>query len=228
MIQNKTATLSVPYVIFTVLFVVCLIVSNLTEIKTVDLKWFTITAGVVVFPISYVINDCVVEVYGLSKARFMIWLGFAMSLLVSLLLNLAIVLPGGADWDSQAAMEKIYGSVPRIIAASLLAFLLGSMANAYIMSRLKAHATEKGRNGIKSFSWRAIMSSLIGEGCDSLIFFPIAFGGVLPWSAIWSLIVTQAVLKTSYEVVVLPVTVVVVRRLKHIERIDTVYGSETA
>ena len=91
--------LTVPFMLLLVMFVVCLIVSNLIEIKTVDLGWFTVTAGLVVFPVSYIINDCVVEVYGFRKARLMIWVGFGMSLLTALFLNLAILLPGGAEWQ---------------------------------------------------------------------------------------------------------------------------------
>lgn len=211
--MNKTS-FSPTYLLLTVTFVVCLIVSNLTEIKTIDAGWFTLTAGVIVFPISYIINDCVVEVYGFRKARFMIWLGFAMSLAVSLLLQLAIWLPGSEEWKSQEAMQAIYGGVPRIMAASFTAFLCGSMVNAYVMSRMKQV------HGNRRFSLRAIVSTLWGEGIDSLIFFPVAFGGVLGVDVIISLIITQALLKTTYEIIVLPVTVRAVRRLKHIENSD--------
>jgi len=208
-----------------VLFVVCLIISNLIEIKTVDLGWFTITAGVTVFPISYIINDCVVEVYGFRKARLMIWAGFTMSLFTALMLNVAIILPGGADWQGQQAMEAIYGSVPRIMAASFAAFICGSMVNAYVMSRMKASAAGRGRNSRTDFSLRAIASTLWGEGVDSLIFFPIAFGGVFPIRTILSLIATQALLKTAYEIIILPVTIKVVDRIKTAEGIDTVDNS---
>lgn len=215
------APLTIVYMLLSVLFVACLIVSNLIEIKTVDLGWFTITAGVTVFPISYIINDCVVEVYGFRKARLMIWLGFAMSLFVAIMLNVAIALPGGADWHSQQAMEAIYGSVPRIMAASFTAFICGSMVNAYVMSRMKAKAAAAG-DAASGFPLRAIASTLLGEGMDSVVFFPIAFGGVLPWDTIMSLIATQTLLKTIYEILILPVTVKVVRRLKKAEGIDTV------
>lgn len=225
--RQQSRAVTVPYLVLTVLFVVCLIVSNLTEIKTVDLGWFTITAGVVVFPISYIINDCVVEVYGFSRARLMIWLGFAMSLLVALLLNVALALPGSADWQGQEAMEATYSSVPRIMAASFTAFIVGSMANAYVMSRMKASSPEVSRNTRRSFSLRAIVSTLLGEGVDSLVFFPVAFGGVLPASTILSLILTQALLKTAYEIVVLPVTLAVVSRLRRIEGGDAVDTPET-
>lgn len=212
---TDTKQFSLSYLLLTVTFVVCLIVANLTEIKTVDLGYFTITAGVIVFPISYIISDCVVEVYGLARARLMIWIGFFMSLAVALMLQVAIMLPGGADWsaDSQMSMVNVYGAVPRIMAASFTAFLVGSMINAWVMSKMK----QKRHEGTAALGYRAIISTLLGEGADSLIFFPIAFGGVLPVSTIISLIVTQALLKTLYEVLILPVTLRVIAFFKKIE-----------
>ncbi len=208
----KEARISVTFMLLAVTFCVCLIVSNLMEIKTVDLGPLTITAGVVVFPISYILNDCMVEVYGFAKARLVIWLGFGMNLLVSLLLQLGVLLPGADSWHGQEAMEMIFGAVPRIFAASFIAFLCGSMVNAYVMSRMKL-SSAPGRG----FSLRAIVSSLWGEGVDSMIFFPLAFGGVLSWAEIGSLIVTQTFLKTFYELLILPVTLRVVKRLREFE-----------
>ncbi len=202
---------SLSFLLLSALFCVCLIIANLIEIKTVDVGWFTITAGFIVFPISYIINDCIVEIYGFRKARLTIWMGFAASLLVSVMLQIAIALPGGNDWSCQHEMEMIYGSVPRIMFASFTAFLSGSMVNAYVMSRMKR------ASGRQNFSLRAIVSTLWGEGVDSVIFFPIAFAGVFPWSTIISLIVTQALLKTVYEIVVLPVTLRAVAVLRRIE-----------
>ncbi|MDE5733704.1 MAG: queuosine precursor transporter [Duncaniella sp.] len=210
----KEARISVTFMLLAVTFCVCLIVSNLMEIKTVSLGPLTITAGVIVFPLSYILNDCIVEVYGFAKARLVIWLGFGMNLLVALLLQLGIWLPGAESWHGQEAMEMIFGAVPRIFVASFAAFLCGSMVNAYVMARMKLSAPDGGRGG---FSLRAILSSLWGEGTDSLIFFPIAFGGILPWSEVGSLIVTQALLKTGYEIVILPVPLRAVERLRGIE-----------
>lgn len=188
---------------------------NLMEIKVVDLGFLTVTAGVAVFPISYIINDCIVELYGFRKARMVIWLGFAMNLLVSVLLQIGILLPGSAEWEGQEAMSLIFGAVPRIFAASFIAFVCGSLANAYVMARMKAAAADGGR-----FSLRAIVSTLWGEGIDSLIFFPVAFGGVLPWNAIATLIITQTLLKTAYEIVILPVTILTVKYLRKTEGIS--------
>lgn len=205
-------TYSFTFLVLTLLFCVCLIVSNLMEIKTVPLGPLTITAGVVVFPISYIINDCIVELYGFRKARMVIWLGFAANLLVSLLLQIGIILPGAPGWEGQEAMTLIFGAVPRIFAASFIAFLCGSLVNAWVMARMKASAPQGRR-----FSLRALVSTLWGEGTDSLIFFPIAFAGVLPATAIINLIITQTLLKTLYEAAVLPLTVRVVAMLRRVE-----------
>lgn len=210
--QAGRQVFSPTFLVLAVLFCVCLIVANLMEIKTVAVGPIVITAGVIVFPFSYIINDCLVEVYGFGRARFVIWLGFAMNLLVTLLLQVGIWLPGDGQWTLQPAMEAIFGATPRIFIASFIAFLCGSMVNAYVMSRMKL------RDGpSRGFSLRAILSSLLGEGIDSLIFFPIAFAWVLPLSNIVALIITQTLLKTLYEILILPVTIRVVARLRRIE-----------
>lgn len=208
----KEARISVTFLLLAVTFCICLTISNLMEIKTVDLGPLTITAGVIVFPLSYILNDCIVEVYGFSKARLVIWLGFGMNLLVTLFLQIGVWLPGSPSWQGQEAFELVFGAVPRILAASFAAFLCGSMVNAYVMSRMKL-STAAGRG----FSLRAIVSSLWGEGIDSLIFFPLAFAGTLPWAQIGVLIITQTLLKTAYEILILPVTLKTVKRLRTIE-----------
>lgn len=208
----RATTYSFTFMVLTLIFCVCLVVSNLMEIKTVDIGPLTITAGVIVFPISYIISDCIVELYGFRRARMVILLGFASNLFVSLLLQLGVLLPGSPEWDAQAAMQTIFGAVPRILAASFTAFICGSMVNAWVMARMKA-ADTTGRR----FSLRAIVSTIFGEGTDSLIFFPAAFAGVLPLYVIINLIITQTLLKTVYEIIVLPLTLCVVKSLRRLE-----------
>ena len=208
----RTVAKSPLFVTLTVLFCVCLIVSNLMEIKTIQLGSPELTGGFIVFPISYIINDCMVEIYGFRKARLVIWLGFAANLLVVLLLQAGLLLPGTSEWTAQPAMETIYGTVPRMLGASFTAFLCGSMVNAYVMSRMKL------RDGNKGFTLRAIVSTLLGEGVDSAIFFPLAFGGILPLTMILTIMVNQVILKTLYEIIVLPLTLRIVRRLRTLER----------
>ena len=212
--QISTRQVSALYLLLVLTFCICLIVANLVEIKTIDLGPLTITAGVIIFPLSYIINDCVVEIYGLRRAKFMIWLGLASSLFVTLILQLTIILPGSAEWTSQGAMEEIYGNVPRMVVASFLAFICGSMVNASTMARMK-----RSGNSASKFSLRAILSTIYGESVDSLIFFPIAFSGILSWSTIVSLMITQVVIKTAYEILILPVTIMAVRRLRKVENL---------
>lgn len=221
--KNGKLHITVLYLVLTVIFCVSLIVANLVEIKTVDLGFMTITAGVVVFPISYIINDCVVEVYGFRAARLMIWVGFGAQLVVTLMLRLALWLPGSAEWTGQEAMALTYGAMPRVMAASFLAFVCGSMVNAYVMSRMKSRDASD-----RHFSLRAIVSTVCGEGLDSAIFFPVAFLGIFSLSTIIALIFSQVVIKTLYEILILPVTVRVVRRLKSVEHLDVSVHSDVS
>ncbi len=197
-----------------ILFCVCLIASNLLETKVVRIGPLTATAGLIVFPISYILNDCIAEVWGFKKARLIIWSGFAMNFLVVLFAQLAVMLPAAPFWEGEEGFNFVFGMAPRIAFASFTAFLAGSFLNAYVMSRMKLRS--RGRH----FSLRAIVSTLAGESADSLIFFPIAFGGIIPFRELLLMILTQAVLKSLYEVAVLPVTVRVVRYIKRIDGSD--------
>jgi uncharacterized integral membrane protein (TIGR00697 family) len=207
-------TVSVPFMLLGILFVVCLVVSNLLEAKIVRLGPVTTTAGLLLFPISYIINDCISEVWGYKKARLMIWSGFAVNFLVVGFVQLAIWLPAAPFWEGAESFNLIFGMAPRIVTASLCAFLAGSFLNAYVMSRMKV------LSGGRNFSLRAIVSTLAGESADSLIFFPIAFWGIIPGDELLLMIGTQAVLKSGYEMIILPVTIGVVRYVKKMEECD--------
>ena len=211
---GRSQKVTVIFMLLSVLFVVCLIVSNLIEIKVVDLGWFTITAGFVVFPISYIINDCIAEVWGFRKARLIIWSGFAMNFFVVMLGLIAVALPAAPFWDGAPHFNFVFGMAPRIVAASLTAFLVGSFLNAYVMSRMKV------ASGGRHFSARAIWSTVVGETADSLIFFPVAFGGIIAWQELLLMMCTQIVLKSMYEVIILPVTIRVVKAIKRIDGSD--------
>ena len=197
-----------------IVFNVCLIAANLLETKVIQLGSLTVTAGLLVFPISYIINDCIAEVWGFRRARFIIWMGFAMNFMVAALGQIAVLLPPAPFWDGAEHFNYLFGLAPRIAAASFLAFLAGSFLNAYVMSRMKV--VSRG----KHFSVRAILSTLLGEGVDSLIFFPFAFAGVIPLSDMLPMMLAQTMLKTLYEILVLPVTIRVVSYIKRTEQID--------
>lgn len=205
---------SVLFMLFSMLFCVCLITANVLETKQMSFGPISITGGIIVFPISYIINDCVCEVWGYRKTRMLIWLGFFMNFLFVVFAAICDAIPGAPYWDNDAGFHAIFGLAPRITAASFLAFVVGSFANAYVMSRMKV--SSQGRN----FSLRAIISTILGETADSLIFFPLALGGVVPNSELPVLILSQIVLKTLYEILILPVTIQVVRFTKRHEGID--------
>lgn len=197
-----------------IVFNVCLIAANLLETKVIQLDSLTVTAGLLVFPISYIINDFIAEVWGFRKARLIIWSGFVMNFFVVTLGLIAVSLPAAPFWEGEEHFNFVFGMAPRIVAASLMAFLVGSFLNAYVMSRMKI--ASRGRN----FSARAIWSTVVGETADSLIFFPVAFGGVIAWRELAVMMGLQILLKSAYEVVILPVTIRVVKAVKRIDGSD--------
>ena len=210
---------SVPFMLLGILFNVCLIAANLLETKVIQIGSLTVTAGLLVFPISYIINDCIAEVWGFKKARLIIWSGFAMNFFVVTLGLIAVVIPAAPFWEGEEHFDFVFGMAPRIVAASLMAFLVGSFLNAYVMSKMKI--ASQGRN----FSARAILSTVVGETADSLIFFPVAFGGIIAWKELLIMMGIQIVLKSMYEVIILPVTIRVVKAIKQIDGSD-VYDTD--
>ena len=205
---------SVPFMLLGILFNVCLIAANLLETKVIQVGSLTVTAGLLVFPISYIINDCIAEVWGFKKARLIIWSGFAMNFFVVALGLIAVAIPAAPFWEGEEHFNFVFGMAPRIVAASLMAFLVGSFLNAYVMSKMKV--ASQGR----TFSARAIWSTVVGETADSLIFFPVAFGGVIAWKELLIMMGIQIVLKSMYEVIILPVTIRVVKAIKKIDGSD--------
>lgn len=214
--EKSPKSVSVSYMIMGIVFCVCLVAANLLETKVIKLGPLSVTGGLLVFPVSYIINDCIVEVWGFRKMRLVIWLGFAMNFFVVLLGGLACALPSPSYWEGADAFRFIFGLAPRITAASLLAFLVGSFLNALVMSKMKLH------DGAHRFSLRAVLSTVAGESADSVIFFPLAFGGLMSLRDLLGLMLAQVVLKTAYELVILPVTIRVVRWVKRAEGTDAV------
>ena len=210
---------SVPFMLLGILFNVCLIAANLLETKVIQIGSLTVTAGLLVFPISYIINDCIAEVWGFKKARLIIWSGFAMNFFVVALGLIAVAIPAAPFWEGEEHFDFVFGMAPRIVAASLMAFLVGSFLNAYVMSKMKV--ASRGRH----FSARAILSTLVGDTADSLIFFPVAFGGIIAWRELLIMMCIQIILKSMYEVIILPVTIRVVKAIKKIDGSD-VYDTD--
>ena len=211
----KKKTVSVTFMLLCIVFCTCLITSNFLETKVIQLGFVTFTSGMLVFPISYIINDCIAEVWGFRRTRFVIWLGFMLNFFAVGVGQIAVIIPAAPFWEGEEAFNFVFGLAPRVTIASFLAFIFGSFVNAYVMSKMKLQS--KG----KHFSLRAIVSTLAGEGIDSLIFFPIAFAGLMPPTELVKMMCIQMILKTLYEVLVLPITIRVVKYVKKFEGIDT-------
>ena len=206
--MKKLKKVSELQLFLSVLFVTSLLISNIITAKQVLLPFgITMTGAVFIFPVTYILSDLFSEVYGYRWSRITCYLAFAMNLLMVLLFSLVIVTPAPDYWTNQEAFQTVLGSTPRVLAASLLAFILGDMVNDKVFRRMK----EKHPNELKGFGWRAILSSLAGELVDSLIFLPLAFLGQMPIATLAVMTICQVGIKTGYEVVILPITRLVVK-----------------
>ena len=214
---------STRFLVMAVTLIVCLITSNFFVPRVWQLGKLPLqlSGAVLLFPVSYILNDCITEVYGYRKSRLVIWLAFALSAFVALMAQLVCWLPAPLEEGSKPIAESfnsLFAMVPKTTAASLVAFLCGSTVNAWVMSRMKVNSEGK------AFGLRAILSSIGGELADSVIFFPVVFSGVLPVGAVLQLAVTQVCAKVLYEIIVLPLTAWFVRYTKRAEGIDTIDG----
>lgn len=210
----STSQHSTWFVVVAAVFITCLIIANIIAVKLVTIFGLTVPAGIIIFPISYICGDVLTEVYGLRRARQIIWLGFACNLLAVTAIWLGQLLPGAAFWDAQSEYERILGFSARLLIASFSAYLVGSLANAVVLARIKVLTAGR-------MLWaRTIGSTIVGEGLDSLIFIAIAFWGILPPTGLLAAIVTQWLFKVAYEVLVTPLTYVVINFLKRQEGLD--------
>jgi uncharacterized integral membrane protein (TIGR00697 family) len=210
-------------------FVTILLLSNVIgagKRAEIELPWigaWPFGAGILFFPISYVIGDVLTEVYGYARARRCIWAGFAAVSFMAVMSCVVVALPPAPDWGGQAAYEAVFGQVPRIVLASVVAFWAGEFANAFVLARMKL--LTRGRH-----LWsRTIGSTIVGQGIDSLLFYPLAFYGAPGWpvEAMLMVMASQFVLKVSWEVLLTPATYAAVSFLKRREGID-VYDEGTA
>jgi uncharacterized integral membrane protein (TIGR00697 family) len=171
-------------------------------------------AGILFFPLGYVIGDVLTEVYGYARARRVIWAGFAGLIFMAFMSWVVVLLPPAAGWEGQAAYEAVFGQVWRIVFASITAFWAGEFVNSYVMARMKIWT------GGKHLWSRTIGSTVVGQGIDSLIFYPLAFWGVWSNSQVITVMITNWLLKVGWEVVLTPVTYAVVGWLKRKEGVD--------
>lgn len=205
MFENLTKT--ELYAMLTGVFTASLIVSNIIAGKTFDFFSFTLPCGVIIFPIIYIVNDVLAEVYGYEKARKVILLGFLMNLVAVVCYNITIMLPAPVFFENSDAFAAVLGSTFRLIVASFVAYLVGSLVNAKMMVVMKKWDEDK-------LFLRCIVSTLFGEGLDAVIFIFIGFLGTMPFEALILMIMAQALFKTAYEIIVYPLTRYVIGTVK--------------
>lgn len=196
-------------------FVAILLLSNIIgAAKVATLGGWEFGAGILFFPLGYVIGDVLTEVYGYARARRCIWVGFCAMLFMALMSWVVVSLPPAPGWTGQAAYESVFGQVPRIVFASIIAFWAGEFVNSIVLAKMKLWT--KGKH-----LWsRTIGSTVVGQGVDSLIFYPLAFLGVWETRQVLAVMLTNWALKVTWEAVLTPVTYWVVNALKRGEGVD--------
>ncbi len=202
---------SILFTVFSVISTVSLLISNIIATKQFQVGPFILPTAMLVFPINYVLSDVVSEVYGYKASRFTAWLGFGANLLMVTVFQLAIILPFPEYFELQNAFSAILGNTPRIFAASTVSYMAGDFINDLVFKLMKR------KHGENKFTVRAIVSSMAGEAIDAGMFIPLAFYGAMPIGGMLQMIITQWALKIVYEIIILPITATVTKRLKTIE-----------
>lgn len=216
-VRKRKKRVSELQLILTVLFVVCLLVSNIIAGKQIQLPFnIVMTGAVFIFPITYILSDLFSEVYGYRWSRITCYLGFAMNLFMVLVFTAVIKTPAPVFWQNQEAFQIVLGNTPKILFASLLAFMVGDFINDRVFKKFK----EKHPEDHKGFETRAILSSLCGEIMDSAIFLPIAFLGTMPIQTLLVMGVTQVSIKIAYEIIILPITRLAVQKISKYEGVN--------
>ena len=208
----KKEKYSLYFLIIGVISIVTLLISNITSVKLFSIGSIVLPTSALLFPITYIIGDIISEVYGYKKARFIIILGFICNAFMVLFFKLSIILPASSTWANQNAFELTLGTTPRMFIASLSAFLLGSLSNAYILDLIKK--ITKG----KHLWMRTIGSTIVGELLDTVVFVSIAFIGSIPGNVILTMIICQFLWKVGYEIIATPFTYFAINQYKKLEK----------
>lgn len=205
--------------IFTGIFVGVLVLVPSMSSKFIAIGPLTIVGSTLIFPITFIFNDIFTEVYGYKRSRRIIWTGMAMQIFAALFYWLIDIWPSATFWSNQECYSSILGQTPRIVIASLTAYFVGEFANSVVLSRMKHR--QKGKKGIKQ-GWRFVLSTIVGEGLDSVVFMTVAFVGVLSGSDLGITILTIWAAKTAYEILVLPVSLRFSNWVKRVEGVDQI------
>ena len=199
------------FLIILAIAITTLLVSNITSIKIISIGKIILPSSALLFPITYILGDVIAEVYGFKKARLVIILGFLCNAFMVIYFQIAIQLPSSETWNLQECFKSILATTPRMFVASLSAYLVGSLSNAYVMQMIKKITGEK------KLWMRTIGSTIVGEFLDTLFFATIAFIGILSLNELATMIICQFVWKVSYEIISTPVTYYVIKKFKRIE-----------
>ena len=203
------------FIILCAINITCLLISNIITVKTINILGLIFTAGDILFPITYILNDVFTEVYGFNKSKLIIWTSFFCNLLMIIIFKITILLPSSDSFEMQEELANILGSTPRILIASFIAFLVGNFANSIVMSKMKVKTEGK------YLALRTIGSTLVGEGLDTLIFIPIVFINSLDLQTMIFLIINTFILKVFLEIILTPITYKIINFIKKKENIDT-------
>lgn len=213
--QEKTNTVSKTFMVLTAIYITCLLLSNLIAGKVCLFFGMTLPAAVILFPITYILADVFTEVYGYRKMRTVIWLGFGSTFFAILVYMATIALPSPAFFENAEAYKIVLSTTPRMALASFAGYLFGEFSNSMILSKLKV--VTRG----KKLWLRTILSTVVGEFFDSVIFITISFAGTMAAGALWQMVLFQYLFKVLYEVVCTPLTYVVIGWIKKKENTDT-------
>lgn len=199
------------YAVLSGIFCAGLIISNILAFKTFTIGSITLPTAVIIFPIVYIVNDTLTEIFGYKKARMTIFTAFAMNIIAVLAYNAAITLPYPVYFTGQEAFATVLSNSLRVLVASMLAYIVGSLVNAKVMARMKNNSR---------LMTRCVLSTLCGEGLDACIFISIAFIGTMPVSQLIIMVLAQAIFKTVYEIVVYPLTSTVIKKARTLKTED--------
>lgn len=213
--EKEKITYSSLYIFLVLINVACVLASNIIVVKTISIFGFVFAASNMVYPFTYIIGDILAEVYGYKKAKFSTWMSFLCNLIIVIFFAITIAIPGSSEFQYQSDLVHILGNTPRILVSAFLAFSIGSLANALVLSKLKV--ATKG----KFLVLRTISSTIIGEGLDCLIFFPLAMYGTISNIALIEVMVSSFIFKVIFEVVFTPLVVLIIKKIKKIEKLDT-------
>lgn len=196
-------------------FIAVLLISTITSTKIIAFSWLTLDGGTLLFPLSYILGDIITEVYGYRASRRIIWMAIGSLLVFTLLTTLISILPAHSEWTHQDSYDTILGTTPRIVMGSIFAFFLWELSNSYILAKLKN--TFSG----KYLYYRMIISSIVGNGIDTVIFIIIAFFGIFSSDILSGLIVSNFIWKLWTEIILSPITASTMGWLKKYDHIDT-------